>query len=225
MFIVSAIQPYFVPYLPYFAMLAASDRVVILDDVQFPRRGRVHRNSLADDLGRPGWLTLPLTKCAVDTRIAQLRFHPCAERLMQAQLQRFPVTRTPPAQVRFLTDSLCDFSLPPQAYILQKLDAICAMLGLPFRYQLASQLPCDGIDYQSRIIRYVKAVGGDLYLNPSAGQALYQASAFTDAGLGLRFLPDYQGPKWSMLQRLATESVPALIGETRAIIDACRNGE
>lgn len=43
---VAIMQPYFYPYLNYYNLFKFSDLVLILDDVQFPRRGWVHRNKL-----------------------------------------------------------------------------------------------------------------------------------------------------------------------------------
>ena len=57
---VAVMQPYFYPYAGYFRLFAAADCFVVLDCVQFNRRGRVHRAQLLD--ARGGWLTLPLAR-------------------------------------------------------------------------------------------------------------------------------------------------------------------
>jgi hypothetical protein len=67
---VSIMQPYFLPFAEYFRLFAASDVFVLLDDVQFPRRGWVHRNRLHD---RGGELCNYLHR-QVD-RIRRLRGH------------------------------------------------------------------------------------------------------------------------------------------------------
>ncbi len=62
---IAVMQPYFFPYAGYFRLMSASDVFVVFDDVQFPRRGRVHRCEMA-----PGrWLTLPLAPMPLDTLI------------------------------------------------------------------------------------------------------------------------------------------------------------
>jgi len=50
-------QPYWNPYAGWFRLFAASDRFVFLDDVQFNRRGYVHRY-----ISENGWVTLPIKK-------------------------------------------------------------------------------------------------------------------------------------------------------------------
>jgi hypothetical protein len=43
---IAVMQPYFFPYAGYFRLLQAADHFVLLDCVQFPRRGRVHRTQV-----------------------------------------------------------------------------------------------------------------------------------------------------------------------------------
>lgn len=60
---VAIMQPYYYPYAGYFRLLAATDLFVILDDVQWNRRGRVHR---CESKGE--WIhTLPIKKTNRDS--------------------------------------------------------------------------------------------------------------------------------------------------------------
>ncbi len=58
---IAVMQPYFWPYSGFFRLFT-TDLFVILDCVQFNRRGRVHRYEKAN-----GWVTLPLKKTDRDT--------------------------------------------------------------------------------------------------------------------------------------------------------------
>lgn len=58
----SVMQPYYYPYAGYFRLFAAVDLFVILDCVQFNRRGRVHRYQKGNK-----WVTLPIKKTDRDT--------------------------------------------------------------------------------------------------------------------------------------------------------------
>ena len=70
------------PTAKYFR-LAEADVVCILDCVQFPRRGWVHRNRLPGVAGHAHWLTLPLAKGPINVRIADLRFAEDAEAALE----------------------------------------------------------------------------------------------------------------------------------------------
>ena len=54
-------QPDFIPWLGYFKKLYLCDEFIILDDVQFNRRGFTHRDKILTSDG-PSWLTIPIKK-------------------------------------------------------------------------------------------------------------------------------------------------------------------
>ena len=66
---IAVCQPYWAPYAGYFRLFVASDLFVVFDDVQFPRRGWVHRYKDKD--GR--WVSLPVAKAPRDTRICDMK--------------------------------------------------------------------------------------------------------------------------------------------------------
>jgi hypothetical protein len=61
-------QPDFLPYLGFFHRLLNTDLLVILDDVQFTRRGWHHRDKIKT-LNGEKWLTLSIKKSSIDTNI------------------------------------------------------------------------------------------------------------------------------------------------------------
>ena len=67
---IAVCQGYWAPYAGYYRLFAAADMFVFFDDVQFPRRGWVHRYK--DAAGR--WVTLPLKKAPRDTMICTMQF-------------------------------------------------------------------------------------------------------------------------------------------------------
>ena len=73
---ISIMQPYFFPYLNYFKLIEMSDIFILLNDVQFQRRGWIHRNKFVNrhDKNYNDWLTLPLKKCNISTNINDLIF-------------------------------------------------------------------------------------------------------------------------------------------------------
>lgn len=68
---IAIMQPYYYPYAGYFRLFASADLFVILDDVQFNRRGRVHRC----EVNKKWFATLPIKKTSRDeTRIMDLEW-------------------------------------------------------------------------------------------------------------------------------------------------------
>jgi hypothetical protein len=53
-------QPTFLPWQGYFALIAHADHFVFLDDFQFVRRSFMQRNRLFVAVGNPSWVSLPV---------------------------------------------------------------------------------------------------------------------------------------------------------------------
>ena len=218
---VAIMQPYFFPYTGYFQLFAAVDIFVVLDCVQFPRRGYVHRNRINDSQGAQQWLTLPLLKADRDTtRICDLQFAPLARGSMLGQFRRFPCLTKLDQTAPDLSRSILDFERTPVAYLVENLQNITRLLGLDRSMVLSSSLniPPD-LKAQARIIEIARRVGARHYVNASGGRDIYEAEAFADAGLTLNFLSHYQGSFKSILERVLTEEIGAIVGELHRNLD------
>lgn len=203
-------QPYFMPYAGYFRLLAAADLFVVYDCVQFPRRGWVHRNRLADAHGQLQWLTLPLAPSEVDTAIRNLRFRSEARADFERQMRRFPVLAAMPADWRKL---LLDFHGTPLDYLERTLAHACGAMDIPFHTVRSSTLELPAtLRGQDRILAIAQAFKATRYLNASGGTALYDAADFASQGIELQFLPEWQGDFSSVLDRLLREP-PARIAD------------
>ena len=199
---VAIMQPYFLPYTGYFRLFARSDLFILYDCVQFPRRGWVHRNRFSSDRGMLDWLTLPLAKAAQDVRIQDLQFRPSAQADFLLQLQRFPQLQAASAW----QEALLQFHLPPVDYLEELLKCVCNSLELPFQIQRSSTFQLDPtLKGSERILKLCQEVGATQYINAPGGRDLYEAEAFAQQGITLQFLPEYQGPGVSILERLLTE--------------------
>ncbi len=209
--VVAIMQPYFMPYAGYFRLLCASDLFVVYDDVQFPRRGYVHRNRLPASGGEADWLTLSLAPAPRETAIRDMRFSAdSAERLARAA-RRFPTLarHADHSLVRQVT------AVPPGGplvdHLVALLESSCARMRLPFNVVRSSTLPVDaGLAGESRLIAIARALGASDYVNAPGGRELYDAENFRRHGLRLRLLEDYRGSNWSMLERLLTEPAETL---------------
>lgn len=212
---VAIMQPYFFPYAGYYRLFASVDTFVVYDCVQFPRRGWVHRNRFTNGIGEDQWLTLPLEKGDRDTtHICDLVFSKDAANTMQEQMRRFPCFRDLTKKAPDLAALLLDFNISPIEYLVRGLEWCTEHLGLQRPIIMSSSLNIpEGIRGQERIIEIAMRVNAKHYINAPGGAGLYDASAFEDAGLTLRFLPDYVGSYRSMLQRLLTEDPATIVHE------------
>ncbi|WP_027146864.1 WbqC family protein [Mesorhizobium sp. WSM3626] len=188
---IAVMQPYFFPYLGYFRLLAACDIFVVFDDVQFPRRGRVHRCEMS-----PGrWLTLPLAPMPFVTLIKNLRWASDARSTLDKRLAVFglPGQATTPASERIsrhLTGPLGDVT----DYLEEGLRLAADALELEPEILRSSSIDIDpALRGQERVISIVQALGGQRYINAPGGHGLYMAEAFRRVGVDLQFLEPYAG--------------------------------
>jgi hypothetical protein len=211
---VAIMQPYFLPYAGYFRLFAASDLFVIYDCVQFPRRGWVHRNRLIDRSGAERWLTLPLEKAPQDVLIRDLRFPADAAELLADRLRPFSLAAKDPASAEPVLTALRQIQDSPVDYIERLLERIVAYCGIGWNVLRSSSLnvPAE-LRGQDRILEIARRLGARRYVNSPGGRELYDPAVFADAGIELRFLPDYGGPTLSILERILREDPDALARE------------
>jgi hypothetical protein len=208
---VSIMQPYFLPYAGYFRLLHDVDIFVALDDVQFLRRGWMHRNRLQTAQGGLDWLTVPFAKGPQQMLITELRFQPDATSQMSERMRRFPAC----VEVNSVTSNLvervaltCGFGVD---YLLDLLRMTSSALGQQTPIVRSSELSIPPeVTGANRIYEICRQVGARIYYNAPGGRDLYSPEAFAERGIDLRFHPPYRGPTDSILQRLHTTD-PATI--------------
>jgi hypothetical protein len=212
---VAIMQPYFMPYVGYFRLLAATDFFVAYDCVQFPRRGWVHRNQLTNASGNTHWLTLPLRRADRDTtRIVDLEFPEDAQTRWEAQFARFPALQQLQKRGGDLAAAVLRLDGSPAHYILNALQTAARMLRVETPIVRSSALSIDpALKGQERILAICKKLGATSYINAPGGTALYEPTAFQRQGLQLRFLSEYRGPFVSVLERLVNEDPNAISAE------------
>jgi hypothetical protein len=212
---VAIMQPYFFPYGGYFRLFAAVDLFVVLDCVQFPRRGYVHRNKITNSQNVAEWLTMPLQKGDRDTtRICDLNFPALAREGMIEQFRRFPCLADIAQRAPALSSSILDFERSPTAYLVENLKRMAEFLDVSRPTVLSSSLSiCPDLKAQARIIEIAKRVGAQHYINAPGGRAIYEPAAFAQAGLTLNFLSEHRGSFRSMLERMLTEEKSEIVSE------------
>lgn len=192
---IAIMQPYFFPYAGYFRLFAQADEFVILDCVQFPRTGRVHRSEIARDRSGPRWLTLPLARQPRNVLIRELEFAAGAQEEWKRRLAALPALARAASPD---SETLHAYLHSPLGGVLDFLQdglrLCCSMFGLNTRISQSSSLGIpDELRGQDRILAICRELGASHYLNAPGGRDLYEAGAFRRAGIELEFLPPYSG--------------------------------
>ena len=187
---VGIMQPYFLPYIGYWQLLAAVDRFVIYDNIQYTKKGWINRNRFLRN-GTDAFFTLPLKKgsdyLTVVERLIADDFDPdrMLEQLAASYRKApsfaavFPVLE---AIVRCGRRNLFE-------YLHHGIQVTADYLDIHTPIVVSSAV---GIDHGLKGERMVVALCGALeatqYVNLPGGRALYSPAAFADHGIALRFI-------------------------------------
>jgi hypothetical protein len=210
---VAVMQPYFFPYAGYYRLLLSADQFVVLDCVQFPRRGRVHRTEVQGPSG-PEWLTLPLAQQSREVLIRDLAFTKDSRHLLDQRLDRHAWLKAARGPV---ADRIKEHLYGPLPAVIDFLEAglrlTAELLQLNTSIVRSSALQIDaGLKAEDRILAIVEAVGGRHYVNAPGGKKLYRSEAFAQRGISLSFLAPYQGSFFQMIPALLSVD-PTIIRE------------
>jgi hypothetical protein len=200
---VAVMQPYFFPYQGYFNLINQVDRFVILDDVQFNRRGWVHRNKLYNFNNELSWLTLPLKKKPRDTTlIKDIEFVPNIYDEFKKQLCKFPKFKNIKNVNDLVLNTMLNFQKSPIEYLIENLSTVLKILRIQTIIIRASELNLvKEYDFQLNIINIVTKLGGNHYINLPGGKKLYDENKFNAYNLKLSFINEEER-KHSILETL-----------------------
>lgn len=222
---IAIMQPYFFPYGGYYRLLAEADIFVLLDCVQFPRRGRVHRSALP---GPGRWLTLPVVPSDRTALIREIRLAPDAPERLRRQIERHRLLEPRDTPLR---REIAELLARPRGlladYVADSLKIVSRALGYDCKFLRSSALDVPAeFRGQERILEISRRLEAVRYINSPGGRSLYQPEAFAAAGLDLCFLSDYSGQLHHFLPALFTwplERIRADIATSRGFAGPAPN--
>lgn len=184
-------QPYFMPYIGYWQLIAAVDRFIVLDDVCFIRRGWIHRNRILVG-GAPHLFTLPLRGASQNRLICDLERVADDVWLRKFQRQLTENYRKAPyfsETMPLLQTILADPEPNLSRFLMAGLRATCRHLSIETELLSSSgRYANTSLAGQERILDICRQEGGRRYLNPPGGVELYDRGAFEARGIELRFV-------------------------------------
>lgn len=184
-------QPYLFPYLGYFQMLQAADRFVLYDDVNFIKRGWIHRNRLSIN-GKEFLFSVPLNKPSQNKLICETFIADDSKwQDKLTQTIRIGYSKAPyfndffPVLEGLVRNSEKDLT----AYIEESFKRIASYLSIDTEIVRSSDEHPDTADLkgQERIMAICKKEKAERYINPVGGMTLYQPEYFQQNQVELYF--------------------------------------
>ncbi|CAI8831039.1 WbqC-like protein [Pseudomonas sp. IT-P12] len=183
-------QPYFLPYIGYFQLIAAVDDFIVYDNIKYTKKGWINRNRMLVN-GQDSVFSLPIKKASdsLDVRARCLADDFSPDKLL-AQFKG-AYSRAP-----FFLDT---FSLLESIllndernlfdYIFASIVQICKHLGIKTKIHISSAIDIDHqLKGQEKVLELCKAMGAATYINTSGGMALYSPDDFGNRGVDLKFI-------------------------------------
>lgn len=193
-------QPYFLPYLGYFSLIAASDRFVVFDSVQYIRHGWINRNRILKPCHSTAQhIIVPLERHARDTKIRDIRISNRSDwrsrilRQLEHYKKRAPFFRD---VMNCLRDGLALQSDSISKFNRHLLASICDLIAIPFRAIAMEEVKLENKrrhagDWALDIAVALKA---SRYVNAPGGQHLFDAEQFSKQGVELQFIQNRLTP-------------------------------
>ncbi len=180
-------QPYFMPYLGYFQLIAAVDLFIVYDNIQYTKSGWINRNRIYGN-GEAVTISLPLRSASdyLDVRERELAAEFRPEKLLNKIRgtylkapyfgETFPLIE---AIVRYEETNLFRF-------LEHCIRRTCDHVGVTTEIKISSSIPIDhGLKKQDKVLAFCEALGASAYVNAIGGLELYRAEEFHDRGVDL----------------------------------------
>lgn len=234
--VLSVMQPYFFPYLGYFALIRHTDFFVAFDPVQYISKGWMNRNRVLKPTEGWQYLTAPVQKQPQDVLIKDVLVVPGDEWKVKVVRQLEHYKKRAPhynAVKSLLEDCFNNPDLSLSRLNVHYLSKVCDYLKLPFRHAIFSELnltlgPVEAPDEWA--LRTTQELGATTYVNQPGGRTFFQPAKYAHAGINLQFI-DFDSPTYSQRRDLFEPGLSVLDvlmfnapEQVRAMLDAVTIG-
>lgn len=202
-------QPYLFPYIGYFQLVAAVDKFVFYDDVNYIKNGWINRNRLVI-AGAVRYITVPLSGASPLLKINEVQVQPREKWLgkllesIRHAYSKAPRYRDVNELIRSILQARFDCISELASHSVIEVSRYLG-LGTEFGHSSALYGNADlhGVE---RVLDICVREGATEYLNLPGGKSLYDAHAFERRGIKLAFIE----PNLSPYPRLGAVFEPGL---------------
>lgn len=181
-------QPYFMPYIGYWQLMAAVDKYVVYDDVNYIKRGWVSRNNILLN-GERHLFTISLNGASQNKLFNEItilddfrKFFRMLESAYKKAPYYYPTLE--------LMQNICNY--PNRSlgeFMLNSFQSVFGYLDIHTDLILSSTIQKDNSLHGKEKIKHIcHILGADTYYNAIGGQELYDKQEFSQEGIKLYFL-------------------------------------
>jgi hypothetical protein len=187
-------QPYVFPYIGYFHLIEASDKIVFYDDVTYIKGGWINRNRILIH-GKDGLFTIPLSKASSFKEIKDTELHPklypfWRKKFLNTIEQNYSKAPYYKDVYRLITNLLNQNHKYISDLAINSITDVYSFLQKDLNWTKSSICSTEtkGVNKADRIIQITKDLGYTKYINTIGGQELYNKDYFKSHGVQLNFI-------------------------------------
>lgn len=183
-------QPYFLPYIGYFQLIAAADKFVVYDNIKYTKKGWINRNRMLVN-GSDAIFSLPLTKDSDTLHVVQRGLAVEFNRGKLLNKFKGAYDNAPFFEQTFplLKRIICFEENNLFRYIHHSIVELCAYLGIMTPIFVSSEIQINhDLKGQDKVIAICQKLEADTYINAIGGIEIYHSSAFQNKNIKLKFL-------------------------------------
>lgn len=190
---VAIMQPYFLPYIGYFQLMASADVFVIYDNIKYTKKGWINRNRMLQN-NKDTVFSLPLTKGADSLNIADRTISPGFNKTKLLNQFKGAYSKAPffSEIYPFVEDIVLHEESNLFAYLHYSLCRTAALLDIKTRIIISSSVSeNENLKGQDKVLSICKALSADHYINAIGGKELYSEGDFAREGIRLSFIQSH----------------------------------
>ena len=204
--ILGIMQPYFMPYIGYWQLMAAVDTYVVYDDVNYIKGGWVSRNNILLN-GQKHMFTITLNGASPNKLFNEITIKDDFKkfsRVIESAYRKAPYY----AEVTALLDKIYNYEDKSLgAFMMNSFQVVLDYLEIDTKLVLSSTIEKDNdLRGKEKVKHICQLLGADTYYNAIGGQELYNKNDFKADGIDLHFVKTELSP----YPQLKNEFVPGL---------------
>ena len=183
-------QPYFLPYIGYFQLIASVDQFIVYDNIKYTKKGWINRNRMLLN-GADAMFSLPLKKASDSLDVVERELAPDFNRTKLLNQFKGAYGRAPQLKLTYpvLERIVQHDEVNLFRYIHHSIAQLCEHLGIKTEIRVSSEIAIDHeLKAQDKVLALCKAVGADTYINTIGGVELYAKDEFRSQGIDLQFI-------------------------------------
>jgi hypothetical protein len=183
-------QPYFMPYIGYFQLIASVDQFIVYDNIKYTKKGWINRNRMLIN-GTDAMFSLPLKKGSDSLDIVV--------RVLAADFDRTKLLNQFKGAYKNAPHFESTYPVLEQivrhednnlfGYINHSIARLCEHLSIKTEIRISSEIDIDHeLTGRDKVMALCKAAGADTYINTIGGVEMYDKDDFRIQGIDLQFI-------------------------------------